>query len=271
MMKTVSIIVPAYNCESYIQKCLDSLVAQTYPSMEILVVNDGSTDGTRVLLERYRERVTVIDQENAGVARARNTGLQHAAGDFVLFVDSDDYLDPDCVERAVQKQAESGADIVRFSYRLVYPDGRVEKPIDFFEEERFVPKSEFCTYIYPYFISAIRFNSVWATLYKREIVSGLRFVSGMKTAEDAVFSLEAYTRAQSALLVTDIFYYYVQTASGLTGRSLGLLDKYKCNFQLSGYILKKLDAWGMDTFANRVRTCVRPAALTFHKLRRGLK
>lgn len=270
-MKKVSIIIPAYNCESYITKCIDSLVAQTYPSIEILVVNDGSKDGTRSVLKRYQEKIIIIDQENGGVASARNAGLKHATGDFILFVDSDDYLDSDCVERIVRKQAETQADIVRFSYRLVYPDGRVEKPIDFFEEERFVTKPEFRIHIYPYFLSAIRFNSVWATLYKREIVDGLTFLSGMKTAEDAVFSLDAYTRAQSALLVTDVFYYYVQTSSGLTSSNLSLWQKYKCNFQLSGYILKKLDAWGMNTLSNRIKTCYRPVALTFHKLRRGIK
>ena len=270
-MKKVSIIVPAYNCEAYITKCMDSLVGQTYPAIEIVAVNDGSRDGTLSVLKRYQERVVIVDKENGGVASARNAGLQHATGDFILFVDSDDYLDGDCVERVVQKQEETDADIVRFSYRLVYPDGRLEKPIDFFEEDRLVLKPAFRTEIYPYFLSAIRFNSVWATLYKREIVDGLTFVSGMKTAEDAVFSLEAYTCAQSALLVTDIFYYYVQTSSGLTGSSLHLLDKYKCNFQLSGYILKKLDAWEMNTFSNRFKTCIRPLALTFHKLRRAIK
>ncbi len=270
-MKKVSIIVPAYNCAAYITKCMDSLVGQTYPALEILVVNDGSTDQTLSILEQYGDRITVVTKKNGGVAEARNTGLRRATGDFILFVDSDDYLDLDCVETVVRRQEESQADIVRFSYRLVYADGRVEPPIDYFKEDALVAKPDFQKHIYPYFLSAIRFNSVWATLYKREMIADLSFVNNMKTAEDAVFSLEAYTRAQTALLVTDVFYYYVQTSSGLTSRSLSLLDKYKCNFRLSGYILKKLDAWGMNTLPNRCKTCIRPVALTFHKLRRGIK
>ena len=111
-------------------------------------------------------------------------------------MDADDFLGCDCVERVVQKQRESGADLVRFSYQLVYPDGRIQEPIDSFTEEVFLPKAAFTEQIYPYFLSSIRFNAVWATLYPRELLAGLTFPTGMKTAEDAAFSLEVYTRAE---------------------------------------------------------------------------
>ena len=270
-MKKVSIIVPVYNGEATIARCLDSLLTQTYPCLEILVIDDGSSDRTRSVLEPYRGRIHLLCQTHSGVAAARNMGLQRAAGDFLLFGDADAFLGCDCVERVVQKQRESGADLVRFSYQLVYPDGRIQEPIDSFTEEVFLPKAAFTEQIYPYFLSSIRFNAVWATLYPRELLAGLTFPTGMKTAEDAAFSLEVYTRAQSVLLSMDAVYFYVQTPTGLTRRGLGLLDKYRANLQLSGYLLEKLRVWGMDSFPNRLKTYLRPLMLTIHKLRRLLQ
>ena len=123
-MKKVSIIVPVYNEEATIVRCIDSLLAQTYSLLEILVIDDGSCDKTRILLEQYGGQIVLLFQQHRGVASARNAGLLRATGDFILFVDGDDYLEQNCVEQVLQKQQKSGADIVRFSYRLLYPDGQ---------------------------------------------------------------------------------------------------------------------------------------------------
>ena len=133
-MKKVSIIVPVYNEEATIVRCIDSLLAQTYSLLEILVIDDGSCDKTRILLEQYGGQIVLLSQQHRGVASARNAGLLRATGDFILFVDGDDYLEPDCVEQVLQKQQKSGADIVRFSYRLLYPDGHIEEPLSYFRK-----------------------------------------------------------------------------------------------------------------------------------------
>lgn len=106
----ISIIVPVYNGEKYIQECIDSLLKQTYNNIEIIIIDDGSTDSTNTILKKYEEcesRVVVIRQENQGTSAARNAGLKVAQGEFVTFVDSDDYLLPDCIERIVEAIANS--------------------------------------------------------------------------------------------------------------------------------------------------------------------
>ena len=98
MNKKISVIVPAYNVEKYLRRCLDSLVYQTYPYLEILVIDDGSTDGTRGIIEEYVSRfagkVFLYAQENAGQAAARNNGISYATGDYIGFVDADDFVSP---------------------------------------------------------------------------------------------------------------------------------------------------------------------------------
>lgn len=109
----ISIIVPVYNSEKYIDRCLDSILNQTYKDLEIVLVNDGSNDQSLKILENYAlrdTRIKVVNQENKGVAAARNTGLDNATGDYILYVDSDDWIENNMVERMVELSAN--ADIV---------------------------------------------------------------------------------------------------------------------------------------------------------------
>ena len=269
-MKKVSIIVPVYNGEATIARCLDSLLAQTYPCLEILVIDDGSSDRTRSVLEPYRGRIHLLCQTHSGVAAARNMGLQRAAGDFLLFVDADDFSGA-IVWNALSKSSGRAARtlsafLTSWSIRTGASRNRSTRSRRKFSCQRLRLQSKFIRTF-----SSIRFNAVWATLYPRELLAGLTFPTGMKTAEDAAFSLEVYTRAQSVLLSMDAVYFYVQTPTGLTRRGLGLLDKYRANLQLSGYLLEKLRVWGMDSFPNRLKTYLRPLMLTIHKLRRLLQ
>ncbi|MBC1333327.1 glycosyltransferase family 2 protein [Listeria booriae] len=122
----VSIIVPVYNIEKYITRCLDSILAQTYPHYEVLVVDDGSTDQSGVLLDKYVQkdkRIKVIRKTNGGQASARNAALQKVSGDYILMVDGDDSISADLLENCVAKLNE-GADIVVFDYRTVNKKGQ---------------------------------------------------------------------------------------------------------------------------------------------------
>lgn len=264
----ISVVIPAYNCKDLIAKCLDSILSQTGAELEVIVVNDGSTDATGAVLEAYGSQIQVITTENGGVAAARNTGLDAASGDFVMFVDADDRLREGCLRKLLRGQMQTGADIVRFSYICTYLDGSEHLPDDSFQQEMLVEKPAFRTEIYPHFIRGIRLNSVWGCLFKRSVVEGLRFRTDMWTAEDAVFSLHAYTRAERVLILPFVGYEYHQTGNGITGGMHNLFRRYVCNFMLAGETLRHLPAWGMNTPSWYVRTCLRPVVLTFDKLRR---
>ena len=110
MNKKISVIVPAYNVEKYLRRCLDSLVYQTYPHLEILVIDDGSTDGTRGIIEEYVSRfagkVFLYAQDNAGQAAARNNGISYATGAYIGFVDADDFVSPRMYDYLVQEAEE---------------------------------------------------------------------------------------------------------------------------------------------------------------------
>ncbi|MBR5160328.1 MAG: glycosyltransferase family 2 protein, partial [Thermoguttaceae bacterium] len=116
-MPAISVIIPVYNVEPYLRECLDSVVNQTFRDIEIICVNDGSTDGSPAILEEYAakdSRIIIIHQQNGGLSAARNSGMNAAKGDFILFVDSDDYIKQNTLEITYNAAIESGAEMVMF-------------------------------------------------------------------------------------------------------------------------------------------------------------
>lgn len=128
-MPKATVVVPVYNVENYLIKCVDSILAQTEPDFELLLVDDGSTDGSGGLCDKLSERdgrIRVIHQENQGLGGARNTGIQAAVGDWLLLVDSDDWIEPQTLEKALEAGLREEADLVVFGYRSV--DERPHSP-----------------------------------------------------------------------------------------------------------------------------------------------
>lgn len=128
-LEKISIIVPAYNAEKHIEKTLNSLIDQTYPNKEIIVINDGSTDQTQVIVDRIcRENVNTVrvyHTDNNGVTMARLYGVEHACGEWIGFVDSDDFVEPDMYEVLIQNAEKTNADISHCGYKICLPDGRI--------------------------------------------------------------------------------------------------------------------------------------------------
>ena len=113
-MPKVSIVIPVYNAEKYILRCMESIENQTFKDFEVIAVDDGSSDSSLKILEKFSEKTTflkLLRQKNMGAAKARNTGIKNAAGDFICFVDSDDWLEPEYLEILVKNQEETGCDI----------------------------------------------------------------------------------------------------------------------------------------------------------------
>lgn len=128
-MEKISVIVPAYNNAEYLPKCLESLMNQTYPALEILVVDDGSVDDTPEVLRKLSQRddrTRVIRKENGGVTSARLLGVAESTGTWITFVDSDDWIEPDMYERLMKNAMQYGADISHCGHQMVYPNGRVD-------------------------------------------------------------------------------------------------------------------------------------------------
>lgn len=133
MNPIVSVIVPVFNSAGYLRECLDNLLSQDYPHLEVVLVDDGSTDGSRAICSEYSERdrrVRVFSQSNAGVGRARRRGVEHAAGDYVAFVDSDDLIAPDFISTLMSAVARTGCKLVRLRAGTKFRDGEVPEGRD---------------------------------------------------------------------------------------------------------------------------------------------
>lgn len=207
-MKLISVIVPAYNIEKYISRCLDSIIAQTYRELEIIAVDDGSTDGTGAILDDYAakdERIHVIHQDNKGLSGARNSALEIAKGDYIGYVDGDDYIEPDMYEKMLSVCEENDAEMAITAYRQVGEGIKNRK----FSGRKIVLSRDEALDIY---ICDNRefsiYNSVWSRLYKREIVDGARFPLG-KNSEDIIYTTKAMCALNKCVYIDNPLYNYM--------------------------------------------------------------
>ena len=169
--KAVSMIIPVYNVRDYLRKCLDSVAAQTYKALEVIVVNDGSPDDSLEIILEYTAKYphfSCYTIENRGQGGARNYGMEQATGDYIMFLDSDDYIAPNCVEALVSAAESTGSDMVVANCYDVREDGSI---LDAYKN---VYKSAVTNLTQE---PEILFNRVapWGKLYKRELLEGLQF------------------------------------------------------------------------------------------------
>lgn len=213
--KLVSVIVPVYNVEKYLAECLDSLQAQTYPHWEAICVNDGSTDNSWQILQKYAardSRFVIINQKNSGVSATRNAALQKAKGDYIAFLDSDDMLYCQFMEYMAAALEKTNSDIAVCGYEN---RGNNVKKCRYRQcelKELFNPISYFLKRKKPKLQIA-----VWGKLYKREILDDLLFSADFKQmAEDYYYSFLVFERVKKIVCVKDKLLFYRQTESSLT-------------------------------------------------------
>lgn len=201
----VSIIIPVYNGEKYIIKCLNSIAGQNYSAMEIVAVDDGSTDKSVGLIRAYAEKTSVpvilVSQKNQGQGAARNTGIDNVSGEYLMFVDQDDTIEPRILTKLLKKAVVSRADIVSCGYRRITAGGKIE------EEVRLG-----CTEWSKYKIIA-----PWAKLYKTEFVTKneVRFLP-VALGEDIYFMMNAYSYKPKVDFLCDIGYNWLDNAASVS-------------------------------------------------------
>ncbi|MBQ9859805.1 MAG: glycosyltransferase family 2 protein [Clostridia bacterium] len=219
----VTIVIPIYNVEAYLDRCIQSVVDQTYTHLEIILVDDGSTDGCPALCDQWAardDRIQVIHKENAGLGMARNSGIDAASGEYVFFLDSDDYLDISTVQMCIRAADEFGAGAVLFGANDVFDDGRiVESKL---HPQKFLYADEeilsdllpgLFTYKMGYGISACM------KMFNLSVIkqAGIRFKSERDIiSEDAVFALDFFREISKAVVLDENFYYYFKRSNSLT-------------------------------------------------------
>ena len=202
----LSIIIPVYNVEKYLNECLDSVIEANIENTEIILVNDGSTDNSREICESYSQKydfIKLVNQENGGLSAARNTGIQKAEGDYLWFVDSDDFIEKNSILN-IFKQIEKNVDIIFTSYRRVYPDNSTFEYKAFNEDDNFdVEPFEYLYLLGNVSYAAVRF------IVKKELLikNNIFFLKGIYH-EDEEWTPRIICKAKSFGVVMDIVYNY---------------------------------------------------------------
>lgn len=222
----ISIIIPVYQTKDYVETCVRSYLAQSFPDLEILLIDDGSTDGSGAVCDALAEedaRVRVIHQENGGVSRARNRGLEEARGEFVIFGDSDDWVDADLLEWLSAKREESGADVVCHAYARELPGG-TEYPSKALEKT-FMTSDEYIAGSLGEASGMIL--SACLGMYPKDTAREVRFREDLPYGEDSLFLVSLLAKLKTVYYEPKAFYHYRVTREGNTlGRtSLAKLEK----------------------------------------------
>ena len=210
-MKKVSIIIPNYNGEEYIGRCIESVLSQDYPEKEVIVVDDGSTDKS-VDIAKNADCVKVHSVKHLGVNAARKLGLQKSNGDYIMFVDADDFLKSGAIKTLVEKMEKYDVDVIRFNAEY-YPDGGIVMPIANVEDNNIIEHDEIISLL----VTGYKLNSLWGKIYKRELLDGNpSFNYDLSLGEDLLINVEACKDLDKMLAIDDSFYYYRMNNKSLT-------------------------------------------------------
>ena len=219
----ISVIVPVYNVEKYLKKCLDSIINQTYLNLEIICVNDGSQDSSRTILQEFKkkdDRIIIIDKQNAGLSYARNTGLTHVHGEYVMFVDSDDWLDVTACEKSIKAAEEHQVDVVMWPYIREYEHASLKKNI--FDHDIYFDQQQTYEHIYRRFFglygeelahpeNADALVTVWGKLYRSELILKHRVTfidTKLIGTEDALFNIQLFKYVKTCYYINAYLSHY---------------------------------------------------------------
>lgn len=229
-MKKISVIVPAYNIEPYLGRCLDSLLAQSYPGLEIIVTDDGSTDGTAALLDRYaaeHSQIVAIHQPNGGVTAARLAALKQATGDYIGFVDGDDLVEHEMFQTLIDDAEHYGADIAHCGYQMVFPSGRIDR---YYGTGRVV-EQDGETGVLDLIRGDFVEPGLWNKLYRRELIAHFlaegRMDWTVRINEDLLMNFLLFSLAKKCVFRDKCLYHYMLrkgSASSAKVQAYKLLD-----------------------------------------------
>lgn len=246
-----NVIIPVFNAEKYLKRCIDSVIFQTKSNWELILVDDGSSDSSPLICEeyfkRYPEKILVVHQENHGVLSARRAGIELAKGDFICFLDSDDYWDLNLLEEIDSYRNTYDPDIFVFGYRKVGPLGDVlgeELPSDVIK--LYGPRE--MSHVYK-IISEGKLACLWAQVVKRSVVDfGSDYSEYYKVfkGEDVLQNLVFFDNALKVLFIPSVYYSYYINIEGLTHRKVSI-SYLNSHVTVQEQILKYMKKWGIST------------------------
>lgn len=221
-MKLVTVIIPVYNAEEYLDRCIKSVINQSYKNIEIILVDDGSTDNSGSICDKYKDvdkRIKTIHKENAGVSEARNSGLEMASGYYINFVDADDYIDKDMIRKLVTAIENTKSEIAICNY--------------YYNKSTNLENTMSVTNIMEKILSKKYFRGyVFNKLYKKELINKIRFHSDIYIAEDLLFNCEYLLKCKKCSYLNEKLYYYCDNKNStlnkkINSKYLTIIDAYE--------------------------------------------
>lgn len=215
-MEKISIIIPVYNAEKTIRRCLDSILASAYENYEVILIDDGSTDDSVLIISEYKkrnQRFKLIAQSNSGPSAARNKGLEVANGDIISFVDSDDYVRDDYLEKLASTFKKEKVDVVFFGFHRVNADG-----IELTVHEPPNTQNEYYSTLIA-LSEADMFGYTWIKAFRREILNEVRFDEEMRLFEDEIFTCKLLEQQVKIFIMKEAIYYYVRSDGTLARKT----------------------------------------------------
>lgn len=272
----ISVIIPVYNAANYLQRCVASVLCQTYTDIECILVNDGSKDKSLQLCQSYAKkdsRIIVVDKENEGVDKTRFEGLKHASGEFVMFLDSDDWLEKDAVENLMKPMSQFEADVVVGQIRNVYHVAflylRDWRQKSLKNANKLISHEEMME---DYYLSFFGINilpvSMCATLYRRSVINQAQLQpSGLGFGEDLAFNMKLMPYVQKYYMIDKIIYNYRKERWGASPKYLdNWLKNARLLFDSKMLQIKELNydkaiKWQLIEYVNYMKTYVRNSLL----------
>lgn len=218
----ISIIVPVYNVEKYLKQCLESIKNQSYINFEVIMINDGSTDNSRKICEEYTKdsRFILINQKNQGLSEARNTGLKNISGEYILFVDSDDWIESNCLAECISEIQRNNSDVIFFPY--IKEKELSQEKVKLFNKEQVFDKENIKKIIlrrlFGLLNEELRFplklenlNTAWGKFYKKEIIKEEFIDTKLIGTEDCIFNIYNLINIDKISYIEKTFYHYRKT------------------------------------------------------------
>jgi len=264
----ISIIIPVYNTEKYLKKCIDSILGQSYPDYEVILIDDGSTDASGKMCDGYRDnrKFKILHQTNQGVSVARNNGLSVAEGDYVLFVDPDDWIADNALETLMTNIGD--ADLVLFSYVDVYEDR--EGGMTFCRNSVAEKHSDQYTVSDPYFEILGKSGMLCNKLYKRSAIGDVLFDKDMSYGEDTYFIVRILGNVHTAKIVDSYLYYYFHrkesvVSEPVNARSFEYLENTKKVYEICSR--NKQPVGGIKRIVSTIVSTISKIPLTHHDIK----
>lgn len=235
-MPKISIIVPVYNVEKYLPRCLDSIIGQTFKDWECLVIDDGSTDTSGTICDEYAiedDRIKVFHRNNSGVSSSRNYGLDMANGEYIIFIDSDDYwIDSDSLDNLISQIRDN--DVVRGEYIKVYDSGEIIEPI---RNKKALDSNRISSYdMITKGIAGEYFSFLF--LFRKSAINDIRFDETLSFREDMDFLLKIFSAPLKCIYTSKCFYAYVDRMTSASNTHI--IENIRCSLYLSNtYLTKK--------------------------------